>query len=100
MPGDVFFAVAREVANLLDVSIVEIVRFDSDTTATVVADWGELPYPVGTQGTVEEPSVMATILETGGPGRIDDYSTLPGQLAEVERPGPAPRRRACACAAT
>jgi PAS domain S-box-containing protein len=85
MPGDVFFAVAREVANLLDVSIVEIVRFDSDTTATVVADWGELPYPVGTQWTVEEPSVMATILETGGPGRIDDYSTLPGQLAEMAR---------------
>jgi PAS domain S-box-containing protein len=85
MPEDVFFAVAREVANLLDVSIVEIVRFDSDTTATVVADWGDLPYPVGTEWTVEQPSVMATILETGRPGRIDDYSTLRGQLAEIAR---------------
>jgi PAS domain S-box-containing protein len=85
MPGDVFFAVAREVANLLDVSTVEVVRFDSDTSATVVADWGDLPYPVGTEWTVEQPSVMATILETGRSGRIDDYSTLPGQLAEMAR---------------
>jgi PAS domain S-box-containing protein len=85
MPGDVFFAVAREVANLLDVSTVEVVRFDSDSSATVVADWGDLPYPVGTEWTVEQPSVMATILETGRPGRIDDYSALPGQLAEIAR---------------
>jgi PAS domain S-box-containing protein len=82
MPKDVLFAVAREVGQLLETPIVEIVRFDPDATATVVADWGDLPYPVGTQWTLEQPSVMATILETGRPGRIDDYSTLPGRLAE------------------
>jgi PAS domain S-box-containing protein len=85
MPKDVLFAVAREVGQLLETPIVEIVRFDPDATATVVADWGDLPYPVGTQWTLEQPSVMATILETGRPGRIDDYSTLPGHLAERAR---------------
>jgi PAS domain S-box-containing protein len=84
-PEDVFAAVVREVALLLDVPIVEMVRFDGDSTATVVADWGDLPYPVGTRWTVEQPSVMATILETGRTGRIDDYSTLDGELAEMAR---------------
>ena len=85
MPKDVFFAVAREVGQLLEAPIVEIVRFESGTTATVVADWGDLPYPVGTQWTIEQPSVMASILETGRPARIDDYATLPGDLAERAR---------------
>jgi PAS domain S-box-containing protein len=85
MPKDVLFAVAREVGQLLDAPIVEIVRFESDATATVIADWGDLPYPIGTQWMIEQPSVMATILETGRPGRIEDYSTLPGRLAEMAR---------------
>ena len=85
MPKDVFFAVAREVGQLVEAPIVEIVRFESGTTATVVADWGDLPYPVGTQWTIEQPSVMASILETGRPARIDDYATLPGDLAERAR---------------
>jgi PAS domain S-box-containing protein len=85
VPKDVFFSVAREVGQLLEAPIVEIVRFEADRTGTVVADWGDLPYPVGTQWTIEHPSVMATIVETGRPARIDDYSTLPGGLAETAR---------------
>jgi PAS domain S-box-containing protein len=84
-PEDVFAAVTKEVAQLLDVPMVEMVRYDSGRTMTSVADWGPVPYPPGTRFQLSTPSVTAFVLETGRPARIDDYWALPGRLAEISR---------------
>jgi PAS domain S-box-containing protein len=84
-PEDVFAAVTKEVAVLLNVPMVEMLRYDSEESATVVADWGHVPYPLGTRLPLEGPSVTTLVLETGRPARIDDYSALPGRLAEISR---------------
>jgi PAS domain S-box-containing protein len=84
-PDDVFAAVTKEVAQLLDVPMVEMVRYDSERSATTVADWGPVPYPPGTPMPIEGPSVTRLVLDTGRPARIDDYDVLSGTLAELSR---------------
>ena len=82
VPAEVFAAVAESVAELLGVPGISMVRFDRDGTASKVAGWGESPFPVGMLWTLEEPSVMAVVAQTGRPARIDDYATIPGGSAE------------------
>jgi PAS domain S-box-containing protein len=84
-PDEVFAAVANEVGHVLDVPMVEIVRYNADNTATVLADLGDVPYPMGTTWKVGGPSVTAFVLRTGRPARIDDYSRLSGNLAQISR---------------
>jgi PAS domain S-box-containing protein len=84
-PEEVFAAVTKEVALLLDVPMVEMVRYDSERMATPVADWGPVSHPPGTRLPLEGPSVTTLVHDTGRPARIDDYSALPGTLAEISR---------------
>jgi PAS domain S-box-containing protein len=84
-PSEVFAALAEEVARLLDVPLIETARYEPDGTATVIGAWGETPFPVGSTWTLDGPSITAAVLNTGRPARIDDYSDLPGTIAEVAR---------------
>ncbi len=84
-PAEVFAALAEEVARLLDVPLIETARYEPDGTATVIGAWGENPFPVGSSWTLDGPSITASVLNTGRPARIDDYSDLPGTIAEVAR---------------
>ena len=82
---ELFSAVAAEVGNLFEVPGVELVRYEPDSTATVVAGWGPHPYPVGSNWRLDGPSVTAMVLDTGRPARIDDYTRLPGSIADAAR---------------
>jgi PAS domain S-box-containing protein len=85
-PADVFAAVAEEVAKLLQVPLVSVVRYQSDEAAVQVGVWGpESPFPVGTRWSLDGPSVMASVLRSGRPAKIDDYANLPGSLAGAAR---------------
>jgi PAS domain S-box-containing protein len=84
-PAEVFAALAEEVARLLDVPLIETARYEADGTATVIGAWGENPFPVGSNWTLDGPSITASVLNTGRPARVDDYSELPGTIAEVAR---------------
>jgi PAS domain S-box-containing protein len=81
-PTEVFAAVAEGVAHILGVPAISIIRFESDAGATKIAGWGESPFPVGTRWTLDDPSVMASVIQTGRPARIDDYATVAGAHAE------------------
>ena len=83
-PAEVFSRVAHEVARVLDVSAVSIVRFDSDTWSVVVASFSDPGFPVGSRWPLEAPSLNATVFETGQPAQID-YSELPGAVAAAAR---------------
>lgn len=83
--SDVFAAVAREVSRVLDHAMIEIVRCEPDRHATGVGAFGEHPFEVGSRWTLDGPSVIASVLDTGRPARIDDYAELPGSIAAFAR---------------
>jgi signal transduction histidine kinase len=90
-PAAVFAAVAEEVGRLLRVEDTTILRYERDGTATLVAHRGEpdARFPVGTNVTFErenvEGNVVALVLDTGRPVRIDDFAKAPGDAAAHAR---------------
>jgi signal transduction histidine kinase len=84
-PGELFSAVSAEVSRLLDLARIEMVRYDTDGSGTVIGATGEHPFPVGSRWTFDGPSIMERVFRTGLMTRIDDYRELPGRVAEVAR---------------
>jgi PAS domain S-box-containing protein len=84
-PAEVFAAVAEEAANLLHSPRVNMVRYELDGTATVIAGLDEQPFPLGSNWTLDGPSVVASVLETRLPARVDDYAEVPGMIADQVR---------------
>ena len=85
-PSEVFAAVSDEVAGILSLPRIEMVRYDrEDGSVTVIGAVGDHPFPVGSRWVPDGPSVMLKVLETDMPARIDDFSDLPGTVAEVAR---------------
>jgi signal transduction histidine kinase len=83
----VFAEVAREVGELLGAESAWMHRYEHDGNATVVATWGPggNDLPVGTRFTLEGDSVVALVLRTGRPARIDDYTDAAGETGDIAR---------------
>jgi signal transduction histidine kinase len=77
---EIFAAVVGEVAELFDVPLVALFRYDQNGTATVVAASGDLSAYAGrTWGfPPDDAGVLASVLRTGRPMRIDDYADAGG----------------------
>jgi GAF domain-containing protein len=84
-PEQVFTAVVDEASSLLGLERIELVRYDGDTTGTVIAASGEHPFPAGSTWSLDDPSVMATVARTTRAARIDDYGSLKGEIARTAR---------------
>ena len=86
-PGDVFTAVAAEVAGLFGVPHVGLFRYEREGVATVIAGAGEVssylgrpwPCPPG------DPGIVASLQQTGQPLRIDDYAQIRSAIAGPAR---------------
>jgi len=86
--AEVFPAVAREVAQVMHLPIVGVFRYDSDgTMMTVLADSSDRPHKLqpGTRWPLDGPSMVAQVLRTGRPARVEDYTDLSGTLAAGAR---------------
>jgi signal transduction histidine kinase len=86
-PGDLFAVVAEEVARVINVPLVSVIRFELDGTATECASFsphGPL-HPDGKDYSLEGTSVLQLVHESSKPARIDDYSALDGEIAEYAR---------------
>jgi signal transduction histidine kinase len=86
-PRDLFAVVAEEVARVVSVPLVSVIRFELDGTATECASFsprGPL-HPDGKEYSLEGTSVLQLVHESSKPARIDDYSTLDGEIAEYAR---------------
>jgi GAF domain-containing protein len=87
-PAETLFAVvASQVAAVLDVPLVSIVRYEPDGTAlerASVSPQGQM-FTVGTRWSLKGTNVVAQVLESGRPARIDDYTGLTGEIAETCR---------------
>jgi PAS domain S-box-containing protein len=83
-PPVVFSAVAEEMARCLNVGSAEVLQYEDDEAATVVAAYAEpgVPYiPVGERLTLEGDNVVAMVLHTGKPARMDSFAGAAGSLA-------------------
>jgi signal transduction histidine kinase len=83
-PSDVFSAVAEEMARCLGTTDAEVLRYEPDGAAIVVASWAGPGMPglaVGERLTLEGDSVSARVLRTGRPARMDSYDDAARALA-------------------
>jgi GAF domain-containing protein len=84
---ELFATVAREAADVLDVPVVALQRFEADRMFTMVGIAGETSFAVGSRWPVEDEGLAGMILATGRPARKQDYTTMPGPLAAALRDG-------------
>jgi PAS domain S-box-containing protein len=85
---DVLTAVAREVGELLDLPVVEMSRLEPDgASAVVVGAWGRIdhPFQVGTRWRLDGPTVSGEVLRSGRATRIQDYTSIQGEIAAAVR---------------
>jgi signal transduction histidine kinase len=85
--GEVFAAVAREVAEVMHLPIAAVLRYEDDEAVTVIAAWGDRPHPFqpGTRWPVPGSGLAAGLRQTGRAGRVEDYSRRRGAFAAKAR---------------
>ena len=84
---ELFAAVTREAADVLDVPVVALQRYEADRMFTMVSIAGETNFTVGSRWPVEDAGLGGMILATGRPARKQDYTTMPGPLGAALRDG-------------
>jgi signal transduction histidine kinase len=88
---EVFEAVAREIAQVLELLNAAVCRFDDEgATMTVLAAYGDRPdsFQPGSRWPLDGQSMSAEVLRTGRPARVEDYNGFEGSLAaEARRAG-------------
>jgi signal transduction histidine kinase len=86
-PEDLFVTLAEEVRVLLGVDASEILRYEADATATMVAGWSDsaISLPLGERLPLEGENLATEVRGTGLPGRKEDYSDAPGAIAALSR---------------
>jgi signal transduction histidine kinase len=89
VPADtVFAAIAEEVGRLVpSIDRTAMLRYEADGTATLIAGWTEagIEIEIGSRLRLEGKNILALVLQTGRPARIDDYANATGELAAILR---------------
>jgi signal transduction histidine kinase len=86
-PEQVFAAITEEAGRLLDADLATLSRYDPDGAIWVVAAWNSTggDFPVGTRWSPGGPDLHTLVFRTRQPGRIDDYASASGRVAEAVR---------------
>ena len=87
-PERLFAVVAEQVARVVDVPLVRLVRYAADGSAVeLVGGWAESvdPMRVGARWPLDGPDVLTSAWRTGRSARLDDYAGVPGEAAAVVR---------------
>jgi signal transduction histidine kinase len=85
--GEVFAAVAREVAEVMHLPVAAVQRYEDDQTTTVIAAWSDRPhrFQPGTRWPYHALGLAGRVRQTGHAGRVEDYSHRRGFFAGVAR---------------
>jgi signal transduction histidine kinase len=86
-PSRVFDRVTEEVGRLLGLPGASVMQFDGVRTVSVVGAWsddGPPRFPIGAQLDLDGDSVVARVVRTGAPARVD-YDAASGTLAAAIR---------------
>jgi signal transduction histidine kinase len=87
-PSRVFERVTEEVGRLLALPGASVMHYEGVHTARVVGAWsedGKPLFPVGTTLDLRGDTVVAKVLRSGRPQRIDHYEEASGSVAETVR---------------
>ncbi|MFL5914017.1 MAG: GAF domain-containing protein, partial [Gaiellaceae bacterium] len=88
-PEQLFAAVAEQVARIVNVPLVRLVRYEQEgSVAELIGGWSESvdPLAIGAHWRLDTgPGVLASVWQSGRPARLDDYTGLPGEAAVVVR---------------
>ena len=84
---EVFASVAEEVAQVMHLPMVGVIRYKEDTRMTVIADHSDRPhkFQAGTCWPVRSELMSGHVLRTGRPARVEHYEDLSGPLASGPR---------------
>ena len=83
-PSRVFEQVTEEVGRLLGLPGANVMQYDGARTATVVGAWSEEGPPrfgVGERLDIDGDTVLARVVRSGAPARVDRYADTGGSLA-------------------
>jgi signal transduction histidine kinase len=86
-PEQLFAVATEQVARILDVPHVRLVRCEPDGSV-VVGGFSECdhgPFPVGSRLPLDSAGVIAAVRQTGRAARVDDYAHVSGEIAAVAR---------------
>jgi signal transduction histidine kinase len=85
--GEVFAAVAREVAEVMHLPVAAVQRYEDDETMTVIAAWSDRPHPFqpGTRWPFHVSGLAGRVRQTGRAGRVEDYTHRRGAFAAKAR---------------
>jgi GAF domain-containing protein len=86
-PDQLFAAVAEQVAGVVGVPHVRLVRYEPQGSVVVGGfseDDDEL-FPIGSHWPLDSPGVTASVRQTGRPARVEDYGPMTGDIAAVAR---------------
>ncbi len=85
--GEVFAAVAREVAEVMHLPVAAVQRYEDDETTTVLAAWSDRAHPFqpGTRWPYHASGLGGRVRQTGRTGRVVDYSRRRGAFAAKAR---------------
>jgi len=86
-PDDLFATLAEEIGVLLGVDGSAILRYERDSTATVVAGWsdGAITMPVGERFPLEGANLAGEVHRTGRARRREGYEAAAGPIAATVR---------------
>jgi PAS domain S-box-containing protein len=84
-PDELFSAVAREAAAVVDIPVVSVQRYEADGTLTILGNTGATSDWIGTRWPVKDDALAGMILATGRPSRWDDFTVLEGPLGDPVR---------------
>ena len=87
-PRRVFEQVTEEVGRLLGLPAASVMQLDGSQRAHVAGGWsedGRLLFPVGATLELDGDTVVAKVLRTGRPQRVERYEEASGMLAEAVR---------------
>jgi signal transduction histidine kinase/putative methionine-R-sulfoxide reductase with GAF domain len=86
-PEDLFATLAEELGTLLEVDASTILRYEPDSTGTVVAGWsdGAIAVSVGERFALEGENLAAQVQGTGTARRKEGYDDAAGQIAATAR---------------
>jgi signal transduction histidine kinase len=87
-PSRVFEQVTEEVGRLLGLPGASVMHYDGAHTARVVGAWsedGNPRFPVGASLDLDGDTVVAKVLRSGSPQRVDRYEEASGTLAQTVR---------------
>ena len=84
---DVFRAVAEQLRRITHVSNTQVLRFDDNDMATSVGGWGPVDsgLKIGRQVSSRGNSVTGLVRATGLPARVEDYSSVEGEMGALQR---------------